>query len=273
MHQCIKSLTWSTIELHHPVLILRNFCALRDEFSASPIGAVRQTLATLHTGDRVSAPQTKRERVKNMTNWKHGRIDEDNGWGWIDEDNGSRKHHGCESEEMVRGMEQKWHERTRTHHNMTQFCGRILQMIHIPSGASPPPSSAFLCTFDPFDAAGPLDATGSTPRDEPRKAGQPRISDTGFVLGLHSTWRWQGKKWLIGFKSHTVLSRGVPCGTNPINQSRFVIIKVYNESLRLIDWFNPPLEKLSHEDDSGWVQQVTEHPGMIQWSQTPYFFS
>ena len=28
-----------------------------------------------------------------------------------------------------------------------------------------------------------------------------------------------------------------------------MIIKVYNESLRLIDWFNPPSEKLPHGDD------------------------
>ena len=46
-------------------------------------------------------------------------------------------------------------------------------------------------------------------------------------------------------------------GTNPINQSSqsYLIInqsinrKVYDTSLRLIDWFNPPLEKLPHGDD------------------------
>ena len=36
------------------------------------------------------------------------------------------------------------------------------------------------------------------------------------------------------------------CGTN---LHGFVIIKVYNGSLRLIDWFNPPSEKLPHGDD------------------------
>ena len=47
------------------------------------------------------------------------------------------------------------------------------------------------------------------------------------------------------------------CSTNPINQSSqswFIVNqsinpKVYSESLRLIDWCNPPSEKLPHGDD------------------------
>ena len=47
------------------------------------------------------------------------------------------------------------------------------------------------------------------------------------------------------------------CGTNPINQSSqsWLIVnqsinrKSYNDSLRLIDWFNPLSEKLPHGDD------------------------
>ena len=47
------------------------------------------------------------------------------------------------------------------------------------------------------------------------------------------------------------------CGTNPISQSSQSQLyrqsinqpKVYNESPRLIDWFNPPPEKLPHGDD------------------------
>ena len=46
-------------------------------------------------------------------------------------------------------------------------------------------------------------------------------------------------------------------GMNPINQSiqsdlvanQSIKQKFYNESLRLIDWFNPPSEKLPHGDD------------------------
>ena len=68
--------------------------------------------------------------------------------------------------------------------------------------------------------------------------------------------------------SITVLSRSVrslsprprknrSCGTNPINQSsqsslivnQSINRKLYNESPRLIDWFNLPSEKLPHGDD------------------------
>ena len=48
-----------------------------------------------------------------------------------------------------------------------------------------------------------------------------------------------------------------------VNQS--INPKVYNESLRLIDWFNPPSEKLPHGDDFRVGPKVTEHRGTIQY--------